>query len=143
MKPEKKKTVQHQHLNQLREALLGLHKALIDSERGEYEKTFGPVESPHVLLRLLTSDPWFAWLHAFSQLIVAMDESIDGKEPVRKKDLTDFQKEVRRLLRPSEEGEGFGREYFESLQRAPDVVLAHAAVLKLLPPRQAKKIKRA
>jgi hypothetical protein len=40
--------------------------------------------------------------------------------------------EVRELLKPSEVGEGFERNYYEALQRAPDVVLAHAHVKKLL-----------
>jgi hypothetical protein len=36
------------------------------------------------------------------------------------------------LLKPSEDGAGFGKRYYEALQRDPDVVLAHAAVKKLL-----------
>jgi hypothetical protein len=36
------------------------------------------------------------------------------------------------MLRPSEEGDGFERSYYEALQRTPDVVLAHASVKKLL-----------
>ena len=34
--------------------------------------------------------------------------------------------EARDLLRPSEQGDGFERSYYEALQRMPDVVLAHA-----------------
>jgi len=40
--------------------------------------------------------------------------------------------QARLLIKPSEEGDGFGKHYFEALQRDPDVVLAHAAVKKLL-----------
>ena len=36
------------------------------------------------------------------------------------------------LLKPSEEGAGFGKHYYDALQRDPDVVLAHAAVKKLI-----------
>jgi hypothetical protein len=39
---------------------------------------------------------------------------------------------VRALLTPSEEGDGFGRHYYDALQREPDVVLAHASVRALL-----------
>ena len=39
---------------------------------------------------------------------------------------------VRTMLTPSEEGNGFGRHYYDALQREPDVVLAHAAVRALL-----------
>ena len=39
---------------------------------------------------------------------------------------------IRTLLTPTEEGEGFGKQYHDALQRGPDVVLAHAAVKALL-----------
>ena len=39
---------------------------------------------------------------------------------------------IQTLLTPSEEGAGFGRQYYEALQREPDVMLAHAAVRQLL-----------
>src|SRR2546429_6774654 len=56
----------------LRNALLSLHKALVDSERVSYEQAIGAIQSPNHFLQLLTRDPWFAWLHPLSQLIVAM-----------------------------------------------------------------------
>jgi hypothetical protein len=33
---------------------------------------------------------------------------------------------------PEETGTGFARKYFEALQRDPDVVLAHAQMLKVV-----------
>ena len=53
----------HERLARLREALLHLHKALVDSERVSYEQTVGTIPSPNHFLQLLTNDPWFAWLH--------------------------------------------------------------------------------
>ena len=47
-------------LAQLREALLALHKALVDSERISYEQNLGTIPSPNHFLKLLTDDPWFA-----------------------------------------------------------------------------------
>ena len=41
-------------------------------------------------------------------------------------------KEANVLLSPSELGEGFAHHYFDALQRDPDVVIAHADVMKLL-----------
>ena len=52
---------------------LGCPKALVDSERISYEQNLGTIPSPNHFLKLLTDDPWFAWLHPLSQLIVAMD----------------------------------------------------------------------
>jgi len=125
-----------QRVVELRQALLNLHKALIDSERVSYEKIVGEIKSPNHFLQLLTKDPWFAWLHPLSQLIVAMDEALDGKEPLTVAGVDALMRELERLITPSESGEGFDRHYFEALQRDPDVVLAHAEVTKLRGPKK-------
>jgi hypothetical protein len=91
----------------------------------------GPIRSPNQFLQLLTSDPWFAWLHPISQLIVAMDEALDEREPLTGALVTALTEQTRGLLVASETGQGFSRHYFEALQNDPDVVLAHAAVMKL------------
>ena len=124
-------------LEQTRQALLTLHKALVDSERITYEQTVGTIQSPNHFLQLLTRDPWFAWLQPLSQLIVSMDEALDGKEPLTAAMVDAMVKEAGRLLTPSESGEGFSRHYFDALQRDPDVVLAHREVTKLFGRRKA------
>jgi hypothetical protein len=118
-------------LEEVRRALLDLHKALVDSERVTYEKTVGTISSPNHFLQLLTNDPWFAWLHPVSQLIVSMDEALDEKEPLPDAAADAAIKEAHNLLTPSEIGEGFSRHYFDALQRDPDVVIAHAEFMKL------------
>ena len=118
-------------LEEVRHALLTLHKTLVDSERVTYEKTVGAIGSPSQFLKLLTTDPWFAWLQPLSQLIVSMDEALDAKEPLTEVAVADAMKEANRLLSPSEIGEGFAHHYFDALQRDPDVVIAHADVMKL------------
>jgi len=119
-----------QELQELRDALLHLHKVLIESERVGYEKTVGTIQSPNHFFQLLTSDPWFAWLGPISQLIVAMDEALDGKEPVTAAMVDAFTDQAHLLLVPSEEGQGFSRHYYDAVQRDPDVVLAHAAATR-------------
>jgi hypothetical protein len=119
-------------LGELREKLLVLHKALIDSERVEYESSFGTIATPNQFLKLLINDPWFAWLQPFSAMVVGIDELMDGEAPVTRADLVRVKTQASSLLKASEEGQGFGRSYFESLQREPEVVLAHAEVMKLL-----------
>jgi hypothetical protein len=118
-------------LEEVRHALLTLHKALVDSERISYEQTVGAIRSPNHFLQLLTSDPWFAWLQPFSQLIVSMDEALDAKEPLTATVVDALVKEASLLLAPSESGEGFPRHYFDALQRDPDVIFAHAEATKL------------
>jgi hypothetical protein len=117
-------------LKALRGPLLALHKALVESERIEYEKTIGKIRSPNHFLQLLTNDPWFAWLSPLSQLIVSIDEALDADEPLTPVGIEALLKETVRLLRPSETGDGFSKHYFEAMQRDPDVVLAHAAVVR-------------
>ncbi len=119
-------------LEEVRQALLTLHKAIVDSERITYEKTVGAIQSPNHFLQLLTGDPWFAWLQPFSQLIVSMDEALDPKEQLTSSVIDGALKQTRLLLTPSENSEGFARHYFDALQRDPDVVIAHGEVMRLL-----------
>lgn len=123
------------YLQALRNSLLNLHKVLVDTERVNYEKTIGTIESPHQFLQLLTRDPWFAWLHSLSQLIVVIDETLERAEPLTVADVNALVDQTRLLLVASEEGEGFSKNYHDALQNEPDVVLAHAEVAKILGPR--------
>jgi hypothetical protein len=118
-------------LQKLRDSVLSLHKMLVDSEKVDYEKTIGKIQSPGRFLQLLTNDPWFAWLSPLSQLIVSMDEALDAKEPLTKASVDALADQVHQMLVASESGDGFSAHYFEALQRDPDVVLAHAEVAKL------------
>ena len=121
-----------ERLARLREALLPLHKALVDSERVSYEQNIGTIASPNHFLKLLTEDPWFAWLHPLSELIVTMDEALDrrAKTPLTREAAEALVKRTAELLVNSETGEGFARNYFDALQRDPDVVMAHAEAAK-------------
>ena len=120
-----------QRLEEVRQALLALHKTLVDSERVTYEQTVGAIRSPNQFLQLLTTDPWFAWLQPLSQLIVSMDEALDSKEPLTAEIVDASIKGANQLLVASETGEGFSHHYFDALQRDPNVVIAHADVMKL------------
>jgi hypothetical protein len=120
-------------LKALRHALLHLHKTLMDSERTAYEAVFGTVTSNQRFLELLLKDPWFAWLHSISELIVLIDEAMEAEDPpLSAVDASKLTEQVRSLLKTSESGIGFEKQYFDALQRDPDVVLAHADVAKLL-----------
>jgi hypothetical protein len=123
---------EEQRLSRSRNALLDLHKTLVDSERIAYEKTVGAIQSPNHFLQLLTGDPWFAWLHPISELIVSMDEALDGKAPLTGAMVAAMIEQAGQLLVASEVGEGFSRHYFDALQENPDVVFAHAEVMKAL-----------
>jgi hypothetical protein len=119
-----------QPLLDFRDSLLALHKTLIDSERAVYETNVGPIHSPHHFFQLLTSDPWFAWLRPISQLIVAIDEGLDGQESLTIDSVDALMNQAVFLLIPAESKGDFAERYLAALQRDPKVVLAHAQVAK-------------
>jgi catechol 2,3-dioxygenase len=119
-------------LRELRARLLGLHKVLLDDARAAYEMDRGRIGSTANLLQLVINDPWFAWLHPLSELVVRIDETIEPDSPAREADGAALVEQVERLLAPAEDGETFARRYFEALQRQPSVVLAHADVRRVL-----------
>jgi len=122
------------HLNDLRHGLLRLHKALVDSERISYERFHGRVTSSGELLQLVIQHEWFAWLHPVSELVVQIDELLDADDPMTANDASSLIERARALLNPSESGAGFEKQYYDALQRDPDVVMTHAQVLQLLAP---------
>ncbi len=121
-----------QILLDVRLGLLSLHKALIIAEQLTYERIHGRVASTGQLLQLVLNDPWFTWLHPLSQMVIRLDELLDGEGDPTPAEVEHLLSEVRALIRPSEEGDGFERSYYEALQRAPDVIFAHVEVKKLL-----------
>lgn len=121
-----------QGLLDLRDRLLKLHKVVIEFERERYEKAVGPIQSPYHFLQLVTRDPWFTWLHPFSQLIVSIDEAVEEKEPLTDALADALKAQTRALLTAAENADGFSGHYFVALQNEPHVVMAHAEVIKLI-----------
>src|SRR5208283_5406846 len=114
-----------QRLTALRNGLLQLNKTLLDSERRTYEHDVERVTSSNHMLSLLLHDPFFAWLHELSELVVVIDEALDAEEAITVDEADQLVHQSRRLILPDEGGNGFARRYFEALQRDPDVILAH------------------
>jgi hypothetical protein len=121
-----------QTLTDVRHGLLGLHKALIVAEQLTFERIYGRVDSTGQLLQLVMNDPWFTWLHPLSNVVVRIDELLDEECTLTTEDVAQILTEIRGMIRPSELGDGFERSYYEALQRAPDVVMAHSEMKKLL-----------
>lgn len=121
-----------QTLTEVRQGLLGLHKALIVAEQLTFERIYGRVDSTGQLLQLVMNDPWFTWLHPLSNAVVRIDEMLEEDCNLSLEDVAQILTEVRGMIHPSELGDGFERSYYEALQRAPDVVMAHCEMKKLL-----------
>lgn len=120
-----------QQLDDLRRGLLKVHKALLDDARIRYEREQGRIEGSGALLQLVLNDPWFAWLHPLSGLVVQIDELLAADEPTAA-DGEMLLNQVRTLMRPDENGEGFQRRYHRAIQDVPDVLIAHVALGKSL-----------
>ncbi len=123
----------YQRLDALRLRLLDLHKLLLDQEKANYEKANGPIPSSNTFLQLVIGDVWFAWLHSLSGLVVQIDEAMDSKEQApAEADVHRFMEQTKKLLRASENGVGFEKHYYDAFQADPEIILAHAEVMKLV-----------
>jgi hypothetical protein len=120
-----------QQLDDVRRGLLRVHKALLEDARIRYEREQGRIGSSSALLQLVLNDPWFAWLHPLSGLVVQIDELLAADEPTVA-DGEALLDQARGLLRPDETGEGFARRYHRAIQDVPDVLIAHVALGKHL-----------
>src|SRR3954451_13505928 len=113
-------------LKAIRETLLSLHKALLDSERTSYELVHGKIGSARVFLQLLISDPRFAWLRPVTALIVQIDEALAAKTPPREgREFEQLIQDTRALLSPSRETNEFWGRYYGAVQRDPGVAVLH------------------
>src|SRR5262249_20319035 len=118
-------------LRALRDRLLRLHAALLDRERRAWEAEHGPITSGR-FLQLLIHDDAFAWLRPLSGIIASSEAGFD--EDGLPADVEPFFREAQRLLR-SGEAVAFATKYHAALQESPDIVMAHADVVKTLPRR--------
>ncbi|MFL6416671.1 MAG: hypothetical protein ACJ74Y_13495 [Bryobacteraceae bacterium] len=113
-------------LKSIREILLSLHKALLDSERTSYELIHGKIGSSSEFLQLLISDNRFAWLRPVTTLIVQIDEALAAKNPPREnREFERLIEDTRALLSPSRETNEFWGRYHGAVQRDPGVAVLH------------------
>ena len=119
-------------LRSVREALLRLHKVLLDYQRDVWERGNGRVKNSYELLNLVMHDQQFAWLHHLSELVVQMDEVLSLKEEHSEEEVAGLTEHARFLLLPVETGDSFQTNYFQALQQSPDVVLTHSEAVKVV-----------
>jgi hypothetical protein len=120
------------HIKQVRTSFLRLHKALLDSERSEYEQVHGRIRSPGEFLQLVMGDEWFNWLRPMSQFIVEIDGILDAKEPMTIAQAEELLETAHQLTRPDEDGTLPEQRYYHAIQRDPNVTILHVQVTELL-----------
>jgi len=123
-------TPARQKLVALREALLQLHKSLLDMERRTYEKEHGKVSAGE-LFCLVVDDAQFSWLHNISEFVVRIDESLATNEGVTDTDAHVAVSLARKIFAPTESGDGFQKKYYDAIQKDPAVVMEHAQLARL------------
>ena len=114
----------------LRQALLRLHKSLLEMERRRYEKEHGLVSAGE-LFRLVVDDAQFSWLHNISEFVVRIDESLATDEGVSETDSHVAISLARKIFAPTESGDSFQKKYFDAIQSDPAVVMEHAELVRL------------
>lgn len=112
-------------LRDLSQALLPLHRTLIEAAKNDYAFAYGPVTGPTHLLRLLGDDPFFEWLKPVTALIVDIDEMV--RVDFDAADIARIAERVNALFNGGGNAE-FARRYVPVLQRDVDVTRGHAAV---------------
>ena len=121
-------------LQALRLPLLALHKAVLGTERRTLERVHGELGGAQFLQ--IVSDPLrYGWLQPFSALILAIDDTLDVKDGDEDDEIAtpaELIERTRELLLPPKADTPFGRRYVSLMQKEPDLVLAHAAVARLL-----------
>jgi hypothetical protein len=113
-------------LREVSKLLLPMHRALIDGAKEDYAFAVAPVK-PAELLRLLTDDPFFAWLKPVTSLIVDIDEM--ARTDFEPADVAAIAGRVDSLFGPKAEAT-FSEQYVPMLQRNVDIAIGHAALRK-------------
>lgn len=121
-----------ERLRAIAKALQELHRALLEFQRREYEKSFGRIGSDFYVLKLAADDPQFAWLRALSAEMMRIDIALSGD--VAEDDQRLVGTRLRYLLSPNAEGTPFQARYDEAMQSSPSIIMAHAVVMRSLPP---------
>ena len=125
--PSRTATEARGKLKGVRQTLLSLHKALLDSERTSYQLVHGEIASPAAFLQLLISDPWFAWLQPVTTLLVQIDEALAAKNPPKEeRELERLLEDTQALFSPSRgEAGNFWKRYSNVVGRDPAVAVLH------------------
>jgi hypothetical protein len=121
-------------LSTVRQRLLVLHKALLDSERSRHEREHGPIETAQQHLQLLIEHPSFAWLRPLSGLIVQIDDRLASREGMSSSQVRELAADVRTLTSLGDERTEHQDRYRTAIDGSPAVLAAHADVARALAP---------
>ena len=93
-------------LQDVRHALLALHRAVLEAERQVYERTHGRQTAGQFLDAVIHAAD-LAWLQPMTAAIVRLDEELEGTARDASREDDDVVQQLRGLLRPDPEGASF------------------------------------
>jgi len=125
----------HPKLDELRAAMLELHKAILRAQQMQYEREHGRVGSSGELLQLVVRHPDFEWLRALSALIAQLDEWIESESADRDAQIGAVVHALRTLIQPDGTNAEFTTRYWPLLEAVPEALLAHVKLWRLIDPR--------
>jgi len=118
------------NLDELRAALLDLHRAILHAQQLVYEREHGRVESRGELLQLVVRHPDFAWIRALSALIAQLDEWTEAQGG-REEEVAATVRALRTLIQPDGTNEEFTTRYWPLLETTPEALVAHVKLWRL------------
>jgi gluconate kinase len=112
----------------VRNALLELHRQLLEAQRIQAERSSGRMTASE-LLQAATDDLRFSWLKELSELLAALDQARADADAAASEAALH---RARALLAPPDADSAFGARYLRALQDHPEVVMAHRDVTTAL-----------
>jgi len=120
------------NLEELRNALLELHQAILQAQRIRYERDHGRVDSRGELLQLVVRHPEFAWIRALSALIAQLDEWSQSQAQGRDEEIAATVRALKTLIQPDGTNEEFTSRYWPMLEITPEALVAHVRLWRLI-----------
>jgi hypothetical protein len=118
-------------LQQVRDVLLELHRALLAVESEARGRDHGPI-SPQQLLHLLLESSELAWLRPISSLIAEMDVLLDADHVPSAWAYKDLLQRAVQMFRLDDDVAEFTLKYREALQQSLEVAGRHGELRGLL-----------
>lgn len=119
-------------VDEVRHALLRLHKGMIDAQRISYERAHGRIETTTEFLGIVLEHPEFEWIRALSALIAQLDEWREEAETASDQGFEDILSAVRSLLQRDGRNVKFTRRYWEMVESTPEVLVDHVKLWRML-----------
>jgi hypothetical protein len=120
------------NLQAVRRAAIDVHGSLLELTRREYERENGRISDSATLLKLITTEPAFAWLNPLTALIADIDEVLHDHRLEARQRIPLLLRAVEDLLRADESGSYFQRRYLAAIQASPDVAVDHRRTISQL-----------